>query len=230
MSTSIYSLYETTNLINGKIYIGVHRETTWPKIDNYLGSGYVLKLAIAKYGKDNFKRKILCISNIHEYVYYLEKQLVTEEFINESNNYNAREGGLGTSIISKESRAKMSKTRTGRLLSPEWKEKISAAVTGYKHTPEAKAKMSAAKQNPSPEARANNSAAQQGKILSLDTRAKISNSMKKHWGNIPKNNRKGKKLSPETIAKRTATRKANKIKNRKIQGWVLTSINRANNP
>lgn len=46
----------TTCLVNGKRYIGKYegRET-----DNYLGSGKLLKRAIAKYGVESFKREIL---------------------------------------------------------------------------------------------------------------------------------------------------------------------------
>lgn len=52
-------VYLTTNLINNKLYIGQHRYSK-PVIDrSYLGSGYVLRNAIKKYGKENFKCEIL---------------------------------------------------------------------------------------------------------------------------------------------------------------------------
>jgi group I intron endonuclease len=49
-------IYKTTNLINGKIYVGQHFTSA---DDGYLGSGLVIKKAISKYGKQNFKREIL---------------------------------------------------------------------------------------------------------------------------------------------------------------------------
>lgn len=50
-------VYLTTNLVNNKIYIGVH--STYDLNDDYLGSGFALKKAINKYGKEKFKREIL---------------------------------------------------------------------------------------------------------------------------------------------------------------------------
>jgi hypothetical protein len=51
-------IYITTNLINGKQYIGDH--STNNLNDNYLGSGRpYLKRALSEYGKENFKREII---------------------------------------------------------------------------------------------------------------------------------------------------------------------------
>ena len=48
-------IYKTTNLVNGKIYVG---QTTMDD-ENYLGSGSVLLQAVKKYGRKNFKRETL---------------------------------------------------------------------------------------------------------------------------------------------------------------------------
>ena len=51
-------IYLTTNLLNGKWYIG----SCWCKnMDRryYIGSGVALTRAIKKYGRENFKREIL---------------------------------------------------------------------------------------------------------------------------------------------------------------------------
>lgn len=48
-------IYKTTNLINGKIYIGQDSKNK----NGYLGSGQNIKRAIKKYGKQNFKKEII---------------------------------------------------------------------------------------------------------------------------------------------------------------------------
>ena len=55
-----YYVYLTTNLINGKKYIGQYYGEV---DDNYIGSGSTLKKAINKYGKGNFKKEILYMCN-----------------------------------------------------------------------------------------------------------------------------------------------------------------------
>ena len=62
--TPIGYIYLTTCLANGKIYVGRHELNGDKK---YIGSGELFKRAVKKYGKENFKRKILrlCYS-LHE--------------------------------------------------------------------------------------------------------------------------------------------------------------------
>jgi hypothetical protein len=51
-------IYKTTNLINGKIYIGQHVCES-DEFDGYLGSGVSLTNAVKHYGPENFKRETL---------------------------------------------------------------------------------------------------------------------------------------------------------------------------
>lgn len=101
-----YIVYKTTNLINGKIYVGVHR--TNPDIfDGYIGCGVTKKdqkkkskgfpKAVLKYGYENFKRETL-----FEYpdtvegmfaAYKKEEEIVNLEFIKSPKTYNLALGG-----------------------------------------------------------------------------------------------------------------------------------------
>jgi len=132
--------------------------------------------------------------------------------------------------FSPEHKAKMSAWQIGKTPSPETKAKLSAANKGRKHSPETRAKISVASKNKSPEYMAKLSAANKGRKHSPETRAKMSVASKNKSpeymaklsaGNIGRKHlsetrakisaaHKGKKLSPESIAKREATRKRNR--------------------
>lgn len=87
----IYTVYQTTNTINGKIYVGVHK-TTDPN-DSYLGSGKTLKAAIRKYGSKAFKKEILHTFETPEEAYLAESKIVDESFVSRKDTYNEVCGG-----------------------------------------------------------------------------------------------------------------------------------------
>lgn len=83
-------IYKTTNLLNGKIYVGFHKTD---KEDGYLGSGKAILKAIKKYGKENFKRETLEIVNENNWE-EREKFWISElKAQDKSIGYNICEGG-----------------------------------------------------------------------------------------------------------------------------------------
>lgn len=86
-----YFIYLTTNLINGKQYIGQHYGYT---NDAYLGSGVMLTRAIEKYGAENFNRVILCFCKDAEEANSKEIEIIARYNAVEDNNfYNLASGG-----------------------------------------------------------------------------------------------------------------------------------------
>jgi hypothetical protein len=93
-----FIVYKTTNLINQKIYIGIHKQKTGyspTDFDGYYGSGLNLQRAIEKYGKNNFRRETLHIFDDLEQAKLKEKEIVNPEFILREDTYNVSEGGQG---------------------------------------------------------------------------------------------------------------------------------------
>ena len=88
-----YYVYQITNLINGKIYVGMH--VSYSLDDTYMGSGKIIKQAIAKYGLENFKKTILFEGASLEEIAAKEAEIVTSEFIQRDDTYNLKEGGIG---------------------------------------------------------------------------------------------------------------------------------------
>ena len=74
-----YLVYQLTNLVNGKIYIGCHMTKNLD--DGYMGSGKRIGYAKKKYGIENFKKEILKFCDSPEEMLAEEAKIVNEEFI-----------------------------------------------------------------------------------------------------------------------------------------------------
>lgn len=132
-------IYKTTNLINGKIYVG-QDSTNNPK---YLGSGLLLEKAFIKYGIENFKKEILekCSSkkelDLRE-IFWIEKL----NSINKKIGYNIAKGGSGGDTISGKRKSEKEKFR--KFLSDRnkkfYKDKSNHPMFGKKQTDESNEK------------------------------------------------------------------------------------------
>jgi len=141
-------LYQTTNLINSKIYVGVHKVANNRHSRSYLGSGTALKPAIEKHGRENFVRVTLAEFACAEDAYSAEEEMVTEEFIKRKDTYNIKMGGKGSRghLHSEETKVKIRATNKGQKRSAEARAKLKIIASNRKgriDTEQAKAKRSA---------------------------------------------------------------------------------------
>lgn len=111
-------IYKTTNLKNGKFYIGMH--STFDLNDGYLGSGNRLRRAIRKHGKENFKLEILEFFDSREELANREKELVNEDLLKDQMCMNTALGGQG-GIINKDHHEKM-KRGASKWIRSAWKD------------------------------------------------------------------------------------------------------------
>lgn len=88
-----YIVYQITNKLNNKIYIGIH--VTENIKDKYMGSGSNIKKAIKEFGIENFEKIVLFNFDNKEEMLEKEKELVNDEFIKNGNTYNVILGGGG---------------------------------------------------------------------------------------------------------------------------------------
>lgn len=111
-------IYLTTNLINGRMYIGQKKSDTF-LAEKYLGSGSILKQAVQQYGRENFKVTLLCECNTAEELN--EKEMYYIAAYNAQNDrqfYNICKGGPGGPMFKGHhhnlvTKMKMSKDRKG---------------------------------------------------------------------------------------------------------------------
>ena len=190
-------IYETTNLVNNKKYIGKKKSNNYLG-NNYLGSGIALGNAIIKYGKANFIVKLLeecdsldSLNQQEKYWIKFYKQNTTFEL------YNIADGGDGGNLtplgghyghkMSDETKQKISNALKGRKLTEQTKQKIACKNKGRKHTTQTKTKISnSCKGNHlghkrSPETKRKISEKAKGRTVSEETKRKISETLKRKY-------------------------------------------------
>lgn len=144
-------IYETTNIINGNTYIGKKKGTFDEK---YYGSGTILKRALEKYGKENFKVEIITICESEELLNFNEKFYIEER----NPTYNIAKGGTGGDTLFRASneykqevidKRRLSLSNAWNTADPEKRKKWGEAISkskkgistipkGYKHSDEVK--------------------------------------------------------------------------------------------
>lgn len=88
-----YIIYQITNLVNNKYYVGAHQTVNLD--DTYMSSSQSVKSAMKKYGKSQFLKEILHFCNSEEEMYLKESEIVTDEFVGRIDTYNIKLGGYG---------------------------------------------------------------------------------------------------------------------------------------
>lgn len=163
-------IYKTTNLINGKVYIGQHQRD---ELDTkYYGSGIKIRNALRKYGKAQFRIEVLCWENSIERLNTSEIAFVVAyDSCNPSRGYNLSFGGAAFNKgrkASAETRTKLRAVSTLRApMSEETRRKLCIAQRKVVHTAEWHAKIGLA---------------HRGKMLSEETKEKdrVAHRGKKH--------------------------------------------------
>jgi len=120
-------IYVTQNLLNKKIYVGIHTKGR----SSYLGSGKYLTRAIEKYGRENFKRIDVDEFNSIEEGCCKERIWIHELNSKVPNGYNLNDGGEGQFNPCQDVRDKMSEHSA--MKRPEISAKNGMARKGIPH-------------------------------------------------------------------------------------------------
>jgi len=86
-------IYKTTNLVNGKFYVGMH--STDNLNDDYFGSGKRIHYSVNKHGRNNHKVEILEFLPSREELKKREAEVVNEELLADPLCMNLKFGGEG---------------------------------------------------------------------------------------------------------------------------------------
>ena len=125
-------IYLITNKVNGKKYIG-QRAADFKTDFKYLGSGTLIKKAVAKYGTENFNKELLEECNSKEELDDKEKFWILKfNAIEDESFYNLANGANGSAKGSKrseETKRKQSEKAKLRSLDEDTRKKISKTIS-----------------------------------------------------------------------------------------------------
>jgi len=124
-------VYLITNTINGKRYVGQTTQTLEERWSQHCASGgcCALNSEIKKHGAENFIIEAICEPPAEELMDEFEKEYIIRYNTLVPNGYNLMTGGAAPRH-SIETRNKLSKAHTGKILSEEQKKKISQSLLG----------------------------------------------------------------------------------------------------
>jgi len=131
-------VYITTNLINGKQYVGDHSANNL-KDKRYIGSGQLIIKAIKKYGKENFKKEILEHFKTKQEAFNAQEKYIKEHDTLVPNGYNiSPKGGHNVKgCFSEVSKYKISNSlKETYKNNPELRENLRMKATGRKASEE----------------------------------------------------------------------------------------------
>jgi hypothetical protein len=157
-------IYRTTNLVNGKFYVGMH--STDNLDDGYMGSGKRILYSLNKWGKANHSFEIVEHLNSRKDLAKREEEIINEEFLTNPLCMNLKLGGQGgfdhfsteqlLSACSKGGKAQWDRRKDDPIFDSEVRAKKSSSQkkryedghnyficdrTGLIHTEETKSKM-----------------------------------------------------------------------------------------
>jgi len=225
-------IYKTTNLINGKVYIGKsEKEFT----TEYLGSDVLLSKAIEKYGKENFKVELIEECDTNDTLNDREKFWI-KEYMGD-NCYNIAEGGSGGNTLGnhpnkkahyKSISKKISETLKGHTVSIERRKKQSKSHTGwFKRLSEDEQNAYREKLSKKLKDVYKDGHHSKGKSLTDEHKEKLSKKAKENgfggdtWSNLTEDERNircmklSKSLTGRVVSEETKMKISNSLKNRK---------------
>jgi group I intron endonuclease len=192
-----FTLYLHVNTANGKKYVGQTKhsmEQRWKQhvLLSRSPSGKrtsALSRAIARHGADSFVHEALEVVDTQELANEAEARLIMAHGSAAPHGYNLTFGGTAARMTD-ETRRRMSDAKKGKPHTAEHNAKVSAALMGRKivFSEEHVENMRKAIRPP----------------ISAETRAKIAAAIRGKFV--------GRKLTPESVAKRTETRRANRLR------------------
>jgi group I intron endonuclease len=190
-------VYKITNTLNNKPYFGQTRQPPTRRWSQHKqaaknGGKMILYNAIRLHGVENFTFEVIYECETLEELNAKEIEYISINNSLSPNGYNAGKGGDNYEKTP-ETRAKLSASNKGRIISDEWRQNMSIARKGRKITDETRIKM----QN-----------AQKGRVITEETKEKIRKTLL------------GRKPSKETIAKRIETQTGKTWSNKKRESMI----------
>lgn len=123
----MYEVYLITNNLNKMRYVGITSKTSKERFWHHCSQGYYLTSSIKKHGKENFTLEVLVKTTSKKLAVKYEKILIEKLKTKAPHGYNFTDGGEAPALTP-EIRAKISKTKTGKKVSPKHLEGIRKAA------------------------------------------------------------------------------------------------------